>query len=110
MGKKHIIILSLLFFISPLLSQVKISGIVRDMNTLRELREVNVYIEGTQIGTTTDAAGRYTIAIPESLKSRFVIFQHISYLKKQMPINSLRKKSDLYLDGVFESEPRGPRS
>ncbi len=97
MRKKYIIILVLFFFISPLLAQTKITGIVRDVNTLRELREVNIYIKGSQTGTTTDAAGRYTIAIPESLQSGFVVFQHISYLKKEIPIESLIKEPDIHL-------------
>ena len=67
------------------------------MNTLTELREVNIYVKGSQTGTTTDAAGRYTIAIPKSLQSGIVVFQHISYLKKEISIDSLSKASDIHL-------------
>ena len=83
--------LTLLFVMTGLLSaQITLTGLVVDGNTKRQISNVNVYVEGTKIGTVTDVAGKYSLDIP-SAPSTQIVFQHISYRTLALSADSLRK-------------------
>jgi len=77
--------------------EVKITGVVRDINTHRELSNVNIYVKDTQIGTSSDVAGRYLLRVRGATGQLTVVFQHIAYDPLEITIESLNKNSDVYL-------------
>jgi len=77
--------------------EMKISGVVRDINSHYELNNVNIYIKGTRVGTTSDIAGRYVLRAPPTSGKLIVVFRHIAYDPLEIPLASLRKKHDVYL-------------
>ncbi len=46
------------------LQQVRISGTITDSNTGEPLAGVNIVVEGTTIGTSTDINGKYSLNVP----------------------------------------------
>jgi len=71
--------------------EIRISGIVRDLNTHREIRSVNIYIKGTPIGTASDFAGRFSLRILKPTQNMIVIFKHIAYEPRELNIDFLEK-------------------
>ena len=77
--------------------EVTITGFVRDMNTYREIGNVNIYIKGTQIGTSSDFAGRYLLRVPVTTGQMVVVFRHIAYEPREIPLESLSEMRQVYL-------------
>ncbi len=70
------------FFVNfmPVAAQtLVIEGKVRDINTHREIVGVNVTIPELQIGTVTDASGKFKLEIVRPEPDMVVEFQHIGY-------------------------------
>lgn len=86
MGKLKIIVLLVCFFIasSQILYGQTISGTVSDANTLEPLIGVNIILDGTSTGTTTDMDGRFTLNVP-SLDG-VLIFRYIGYITQEVQI------------------------
>ncbi|MCH7732362.1 MAG: TonB-dependent receptor plug domain-containing protein [Candidatus Marinimicrobia bacterium] len=102
MVAQRINILLLAFFVCAYTAvtnaqEVTISGFVRDMNTHREIPYVNIYIEGTQIGTSGDFAGRYLLRIPDATGQMVVVFRHIAYEPQEVALESLPEMRYVYL-------------
>lgn len=58
--------------------ELEVTGTVTDANTGETLPSVNIIVVGTEIGTTTDIDGNYSITIPgpdESLRFSFIGFE-----------------------------------
>ena len=71
-------IVFMLFSQTVFAQQITVSGKVTSGDTSELLPFVNVSVEGTTIGTTTDIDGKYTLKVPEgnvSLKFSFVGFK-----------------------------------
>lgn len=68
---------------------VIISGSVRDGNTYRPIPDVNI-TAGDGVGTTTDAAGSFTLRIPDGDEDRSVVFRHVSYEARTLSLRELR--------------------
>ena len=78
------------FHASPVFAQVtEISGVVRNTNTHREIRGVNVVVKGTQLGTSSNFAGRFYLRIPDASRQRFIVFQHIGYELREILLDSV---------------------
>ncbi|VAV84278.1 FIG00930371: hypothetical protein, partial [hydrothermal vent metagenome] len=94
MKKQLLVTLSFLysFFV---FSQVK--GIVTDTKN-NPLAFVNIYIEGTYIGTTSNNEGKYELNISEK-KSYTIVFKYLGYktLKKQITITAFPYNLDAVL-------------
>ena len=71
--------------------EVRISGIVRDLNTHREIRSVNIYIKGTPIGTASDFAGRFSLRILKPTQNVIVVFKHIAYERRELSLDFIEK-------------------
>ncbi|MBL7111353.1 MAG: TonB-dependent receptor [Bacteroidales bacterium] len=102
MAAHRIIILLLAFLVCayPAVTnaqEVTITGFVRDINTHKEIRDVNIYIKGTQIGTTSDFAGRYLFRVPVATPQMVVVFRHIAYEQRAIPLESLSEMRYVYL-------------
>ncbi|MFB6319262.1 SusC/RagA family TonB-linked outer membrane protein [Saccharicrinis sp. FJH54] len=56
---------------------IMIKGTVTDGNTKEPVPGVNIYIDGTQIGVTSDIEGKYSIEVPS--KESVLVFSFIGY-------------------------------
>jgi TonB-dependent starch-binding outer membrane protein SusC len=61
-----------------------VTGVVTDAQTAEPLPGVNIILQGTQTGTTTNAAGRYSLEVP-SLDGT-LIFRFVGYRTMEIPI------------------------
>lgn len=68
--------------------QKKISGQVFDTKQ-SPIPDVNVFIDKTSIGTTTDQNGYFSIIISEQHKNNYLVFRHVQYIEKKIDIDSL---------------------
>ena len=71
---------------SGVLQQNKVSGIITDGSTNETLIGVNVVIEGTTIGVTSDADGKFSIQIPDA--SSVLVFSFIGYNSERVAVGS----------------------
>src|SRR5699024_7935726 len=62
----------------------EISGQVVDAKTGGPLPGVNVYVEGTNTGTTTDADGRFLLTVADNAET--LVFSFIGYERLELPI------------------------
>jgi iron complex outermembrane receptor protein len=67
--------------------QINISGSVSDSKTGESLPGVNIVLEGTTIGTITDAFGKYALSIPQGNGS--LVFSFIGYLSQTIKTGRL---------------------
>ncbi len=58
----------------------RITGVVVDRETRKPVPMVNVYVRGTNLGTTTDTDGVYSTKIPGG--ERVLVFSHSTYRKE----------------------------
>ena len=65
--------------------QTRVSGTITD-ETKKPLTGVSVTVKGTKTGTTTDASGNYTIAVPNS--NSILVFSYVGYASQEMPVGS----------------------
>ena len=77
--------------------QNKISSVVRDLNTHKEIGNVNIIIEGTQIGTVSSFTGKFTLVIPAQYAKNTIIFRHIAYERLRIGVDSLLTLRHVYL-------------
>ncbi|HEX9658571.1 MAG TPA: TonB-dependent receptor [Bacteroidota bacterium] len=96
----------------------KISGVVRDAATKEEIPGVTVVVEGTTLGASTDAQGRYVILnIPPGVYS--VVASFIGYKKTVVrnvrisadfttPMDFNLQQGDIQLDAVVVQGERTP--
>src|SRR5688500_6412593 len=87
-----LIVLICLFIGSPLLTvnafqkaSITVSGIVKD-ETGSSMPGVNVVLKGTDLGTTTDADGKYKIIVPN--ESSIIVFSSIAFTSEQVTVGN----------------------
>ena len=66
--------------------QITVTGNVTELATGRPLPGVNVIIEGTSLGTTTDKDGNYSLNVPD--ENAVLIFSFIGYNTEKETIGS----------------------
>lgn len=100
---KVISVLSILFWSTDLMAQSTVSGQVTDAESGESLPGVNIVLQGTGIGTSTNADGRYELEVP-SLQNTLV-FSFIGYQQQVVPING-RSNLDVELSSevIFGEE------
>lgn len=74
-------------------AQTKISGIIMDGEYNESLPGANVYIKGTQVGTTTDLDGKFEITTTE--KSGTIIVSFLGFESKSVAFNATSNSVDL---------------
>jgi len=93
---KHIVLYNKDEFMSPNQDQLKennpqqeivITGIVKD-DKGELLPGVNIYIKGTNIGTTTNAEGEYSIVVPNT--EVILVFSFVGYSQKEIKVGTNR--------------------
>lgn len=85
--KKMRLLLFILFASLPLAmfgQQTTVTGTVTDSTTGASLPGVNIVVEGTTIGTTTDIDGNYQITVPD--QQDVLVFSFVGYEIKNVPI------------------------
>ena len=65
---------------------LKVTGLVRDITSGEPLGGVTVIVEGTAIGTVTDADGRYIIEAPSG--GSVLLFSFIGYVAQRVELNN----------------------
>ena len=69
-------------------AQTNICGTVINSETNQAIFDVNIWIENTQIGTSSDNEGKFCIEIPEENKGKTtLIFSQIEYTQKKQEID-----------------------
>ena len=81
----------------PTADYAPISGRVKDRHTRRVLENVNIQLQGTSIGTVTNADGRFTLKIPLDAERPTLLLSHLGYQTLQLPATGLAPGSDLLL-------------
>lgn len=74
--------LTLTFFAASLFAQsgtVRVTGTVTDQSTGNPIPGVNVFVTSSQLGTVTDADGKYAIAVPARGNSVSMTFSFVGY-------------------------------
>ena len=79
------------------LQDSRVTGFVRDVNSYREISNVNIFIKGTSLGTTSDVGGEFILIVPRSEEKGVVIFRHIGYDLLEIPLDSLSLLRYVYL-------------
>ncbi len=69
--------------------EIMVAGTVRDRNTYREIKGVNVFVKEGKVGTTSDFAGRYSLRIPEASRKQIIVFRHVAYEPREIVLDSL---------------------
>ena len=79
MRKSIAFIVAILLLPGLIFAQAKISGSVTDASTGDKLVGANVIVEGTEVGTSTDVDGNYSLTVPAGLGSAKVTARYIGY-------------------------------
>ncbi len=66
------------------IQETKVSGKVTDATDGKGIPSVTVKIKGSNVATTTDATGSYSITVPEGSK---IIFSSVGYLTQEIAVN-----------------------
>lgn len=68
---------------------ITVEGLVRDQHTRKRLEFVHVIVPGTGIGTVTNSEGAFSIKVRRSLHARQLLFTHVGYQNRRIPIDTL---------------------
>ncbi|MFH5885325.1 SusC/RagA family TonB-linked outer membrane protein [Halalkalibaculum sp. DA3122] len=83
--KRLILTIGIVTLVVPTLIAQTVTGEVTDSNSGEALPGVNIVVEGTTIGTTTNPEGEYKLDVP-SLNDTLV-YSFVGYQTMEMPIN-----------------------
>ena len=75
----------------PLFAQQQnrlIKGQVQDSKK-DPVAQVNISVQGSSKGTVSDSEGKFEIAIVESDQEKYLLFRHIQFIRKSIPISSI---------------------
>lgn len=92
----------LLFYISSIAlcsSQDQIiEGVVVDAKTRRPIAYVSIGIEEQNVGTVSNAAGLFRLAIPTRFSSDSLTFAEVTHARRKLPIASLLNSSEIVIE------------
>jgi len=74
-----------------------IRGTVLDSVKNEGIQDVNVFLRGYVIGTTTDKNGKFRLGIRSDQKDDTLVFRHIAYREKVLPISYFNNSRSVYL-------------
>lgn len=69
-----------------------LKGKVVDASTNRPVSYTNIGLEGTLLGTASDADGNFELKIPESMEGKPIYFSAVGYTNQQFPVKNLFSK------------------
>ena len=105
MHHRFIMVVFLIFFavINSYGQRSRIQGRVVDSDNKNDISDVNIWIEDTLIGATTDEKGKFFINIPQRTDSMVLVFSHISYRQhKKIVAAGVSKNNVIELDRAVE--------
>ena len=85
------------FFNASTFYAQNISGYIADKLTDARLSGVNISIQGTDLGTSSNTEGVYSLDFENITNSQFVEFKHIGYDKIVLSIDSLRSNQNVFM-------------
>ncbi len=92
---------------------VLLSGTVRDRNSYLPIPDVNISVDGSSLGTSTDISGTFTLRLDNVPEETLLQFRHIGYETRSIPLRDLRGKGDVLLQPrvipLQSTEIRGDR-
>lgn len=89
--------LSILLSTNAFSTDFTIKSQVRDVNTHERLSQVNIFLKGTQTGTTTDGSGNFTLHLKNVTSNSQITLQHIAYEPLRISLDSLSTLKIVYL-------------
>ncbi len=84
--KTHILIFCVMLFSGFTLQERRITGKVTSLEDGSPLPGVNIVVRGTTVGTTTDAHGRYRLAVPAGGST--LVFSFIGFQTKEVKLGA----------------------
>ncbi|MCA1803228.1 MAG: SusC/RagA family TonB-linked outer membrane protein [Rhodothermaceae bacterium] len=93
--KSLLLLSALLLFVTVSAKSQTVSGTVADAQTGEPLIGVNIVLQGTTSGTTTDVDGRYSITLPNLDGS--LVFSYVGFISRIVDING-RQEINLNLE------------
>jgi len=65
--------------------QLKVTGTIKDVTTGEALPGVNIVVEGTATGVSTDINGKYSLDVPN--RNSVLLVSYIGYVAQKIPVN-----------------------
>src|SRR4051812_40565688 len=85
--KKALLLFAFVVTISALFAQTKtITGKITDASTREPLVGATVLVKGTQIGTATDANGKFKLDVPADAKT--VTISYVGFISRDFSVNN----------------------
>jgi len=92
--KKTLILMSFIIMTSMVYAQVRITGTVTSSDDGSPLPGVNVLVQGTTTGTTTNTDGEYEISVPEGAT---LVFSFVGYETRETQLSPGQSSLDVVL-------------
>jgi hypothetical protein len=77
---------------------ITITGLVRSKDDKSTLPGVHVLWKGTVVGTSTDAAGKFSLTLPDSVQSPVLVFSYIGCRTVEYMPNVVQPGSDILIE------------
>lgn len=94
--KCYCLLLLFTLFVSQAYAQLTINGVVKD-NQGAKLAGVGIKLKGTNIGSNTDANGRYTLKA--SSNTGVLVFTYVGYSSVEVPFNGTTEVNAILIEG-----------
>ena len=72
--------------------ELLLTGIVKDKETRRELGNVNISVNGTNIGTVSNAEGEFSLKTSGTEAEKGITFSHLGYLNTHLQLKDLEEE------------------
>jgi outer membrane cobalamin receptor len=76
---------------------VLLRGTVRDKNSYRPISDVNITVEGSTLGTSTDISGEYELRLDDLPDDQLLHFRHISYDVLTLSLRDVKAAKEVFL-------------
>ena len=84
----------LLAALNGVYAQLLVMGVVKDKQTKAELANVNVAVQGTSMGTVTNADGVFSLKVSSADMNRQLSVSHVGYRNALVPLERLAAEED----------------
>jgi hypothetical protein len=81
---------------------ITITGVVRSKEDQSTLPGVHVLWKGTVVGTSTDAAGKFSLTLPDSVQSRVLVFSYIGCRTVEYTPNVAQPGRDILIEMAYD--------
>lgn len=102
MKKLSLVFAMVLFVVSMTMAQRTITGTITDATSGEGLISASVLVEGTTVGTVTDAEGKYSITMPEG--TTVLVFSYTGYTTQKIPVGAQNVIDVKLTEGITVSD------